>query len=153
MREQNRCRRTNHDVMHDLMPKDRSQDPILEEAERPVFRRDGECWTIHYDGASCHLRDSRGLQIVALLLTRPGTPVPTVELVASLRVRRSRSRPTHADGERARVRATRAIRAALRKIEQHHPALARYLNATVRTGSSCVYVPEPHAATDDQSNF
>src|SRR5262249_29000579 len=99
-----------------------------------------ECWTVQYAGASCHLRDSRGLQILALLLTRPGKSVLAVDLVAS-RARGSKSRPTSAEGERARVRTTRAIRAALGKIERHHPALAQHLNATVRTGSSCAYVP------------
>lgn len=105
-----------------------------------AFQRDGDCWTIVYGNARCHLRDTRGLQILAVLLARPGVPVPAVDLATS-RPPDPRTRSTRGDGERARVRTTRAIRAALRKIEGHHPTLAKHLNAAVRTGASCTYAP------------
>jgi hypothetical protein len=54
-----------------------------------------------------------------------------------------RSRRLGSVAERARVNVTRRIAAALRKIAAVHPAAARYLETTVRTGTACVYVPDP----------
>ena len=45
--------------------------------------------------------------------------------------------------ERARVNVTRRIAAALQKIAAVHPAAAHYLETTVRTGTACVYLPDP----------
>lgn len=47
--------------------------------------------------------------------------------------------------ERARVNVTRALRAALRRIEGHEPELGHILKRSIRTGSSCVYQPDPDA--------
>jgi hypothetical protein len=49
------------------------------------------------------------------------------------------------DVERARVNATRAVRAALVRIQEHDPELGRHLERTVRTGRFCVYQPDPRA--------
>jgi hypothetical protein len=46
-------------------------------------------------------------------------------------------------GERARVAVRKAIAAALTRIEQHDPALARLLRDTVHTGATCRYDPDP----------
>ena len=53
-----------------------------------------------------------------------------------------------AAGERARVNVTRAIRAALRRIAEHEPELARVLQSTIRTGGACAYEPDPDAPID-----
>jgi tetratricopeptide (TPR) repeat protein len=45
--------------------------------------------------------------------------------------------------ERARVNVTRAVKATLARIADHSPALARHLEATVRTGTYCSYQPDP----------
>jgi hypothetical protein len=45
--------------------------------------------------------------------------------------------------ERARVNVTRAIRAALRRIAAHDPELGHLLQRTIRTGTSCTYLPDP----------
>ena len=50
---------------------------------------------------------------------------------------------TDADGERARVNVTRAIKAAVVRIAEHEPELGHLLRGTVRTGSSCAYQPDP----------
>ena len=50
--------------------------------------------------------------------------------------------------ERARVNVTRAIRAALRRIAAHEPELGRLLERTIRTGTSCVYHPDPDVPLD-----
>jgi tetratricopeptide (TPR) repeat protein len=53
-----------------------------------------------------------------------------------------RDRRTGSDGERARVRVTNSIKFALTKIAEHHPLLASHLKTTIRTGTSCCYIPE-----------
>jgi tetratricopeptide (TPR) repeat protein len=56
-----------------------------------------------------------------------------------------RDRPIVSAAERARVSVTRAIRAALAKIAEQDRALGDHLEATVRTGTFCSYVPDPRA--------
>jgi hypothetical protein len=48
-----------------------------------------------------------------------------------------------ASTERARVNITRAIKIALRKITEHHPALGQHLAHTIKTGVYCSYTPDP----------
>jgi predicted ATPase len=43
--------------------------------------------------------------------------------------------------ERARINVTRAIKSALKRISEHHSALGQFLDGSIRTGSSCSYVP------------
>ena len=50
---------------------------------------------------------------------------------------------TSADGERARVNVTRAIKAAVGRIAEHEPELGHLLRGTVRTGAACAYQPDP----------
>jgi hypothetical protein len=45
--------------------------------------------------------------------------------------------------ERARASVTRAIRHAMARIAEHHPELGAHLNSTIRTGTYCVYLPDP----------
>jgi class 3 adenylate cyclase len=45
--------------------------------------------------------------------------------------------------ERARVNVTRAVKIALRKITEHHPALGQHLSTTIKTGVYCSYTPDP----------
>lgn len=52
-----------------------------------------------------------------------------------------RDRPAPSPAERARVSVTKAIRSAIRAIEQHHPDLGAHLRASVRTGRLCTYAP------------
>ncbi|MGH3940854.1 MAG: AAA family ATPase [Pseudonocardiaceae bacterium] len=46
--------------------------------------------------------------------------------------------------ERARVSVTKAVRAAIRRIVNHHPALGSHLQRSVRTGIYCCYEPDPY---------
>jgi hypothetical protein len=50
----------------------------------PVLRREGEMWRVEYRGASAHVRDAKGLHDLAVLLERPGTDVPAVELAGGV---------------------------------------------------------------------
>jgi tetratricopeptide (TPR) repeat protein len=54
-----------------------------------------------------------------------------------------RDRRHPAPAERARVNVTKAIRAAIRRIAEHDPALGEHLTRTVRTGTFCVYAADP----------
>jgi tetratricopeptide (TPR) repeat protein len=54
-----------------------------------------------------------------------------------------RDRRAASNAERSRVNVTRAIKSALERIGEHSPTLARHLAATVRTGTFCVYEPDP----------
>ena len=54
-----------------------------------------------------------------------------------------RSRRLGSVAERSRVNVTRRIAAALEKIARVHPAAAHYLETTVRTGTACVFLPDP----------
>jgi hypothetical protein len=194
-------------------------------ASRNLFRREGEYWTVGYEGAVVRLRDAKGLGHLARLLTHPGQEFHVVELEAAdrrpavaavgprgragageLAVRRNlgdagalldatakaayrarlaeleaeleeaeagndparaarargereflvaelaravglggRDRRAAAHAERARLNATRAIRAAMANLARVHPSLGRHLSATVRTGRYCSYVPDPRA--------
>ncbi|HUR84392.1 MAG TPA: AAA family ATPase [Solirubrobacteraceae bacterium] len=54
-----------------------------------------------------------------------------------------RDRKTGSDAERARVNVTRAIRTALKRISEHDAKLGRRLGTEIKTGTFCVYVPDP----------
>jgi hypothetical protein len=53
-----------------------------------------------------------------------------------------RDRTFPSDSERARLRVTNSIRAAIRKICTAHSLLGRHLANSIKTGSFCSYVPE-----------
>ena len=53
-----------------------------------------------------------------------------------------RARRVGSPAERARVSITRAIKIALRKISEHHPALGQHLATTIKTGTYCSYTPD-----------
>jgi hypothetical protein len=102
-------------------------------------------WTIVFDGVSCRIRDVRGLQYLSVLLTHPHEDISSLLLERSApeAVDAAEPVPAHDARERARVNVTRAISTALARIAEHHPALARHLAATVRTGAFCSYTPDP----------
>lgn len=54
-----------------------------------------------------------------------------------------RGRDSRSPIERARISATRAIRAAIRSIQENDRAYGRHLEVTIKTGTFCTYVPDP----------
>lgn len=48
----------------------------------PEFRRDGAVWALVFDGRAVHVPDAKGLRDLHTLLSRPGTDVPAVRLLA-----------------------------------------------------------------------
>ena len=182
------------------------------------FLREGEYWSIVFDGRTVRLRDAKGLRYLARLLACPGREFHVVDLVmderSGLPGARRRLEQTAAPGilgdagtmldarardayrrrleeidadiedarrlghterveraiadrhfiarelsravglggrarrlgsaaERARASVTLAIRHAMRRIQAQHAPLGRHLEATIRTGTYCVYVPDP----------
>jgi hypothetical protein len=191
---------------------------------RDRFQREGEYWTVSFDGSVIRLKDSKGLRQIALLLAQPGRELHATDLEAMVggpaeptapgsghRADRGEleSRPDFGDAgelldaearaaykarldelqeeldeaeefndpiraekagderdflvrelaravglggrdrraashaERARLNATRAIRAAMANLAREHPSLGRHLAATIRTGRYCSYTPDP----------
>jgi hypothetical protein len=53
-------------------------------AESNIFRREGEYWTIAYDGTDFRLKDAKGLHYIAHLLSHPGLEVHVADLVAAM---------------------------------------------------------------------
>jgi tetratricopeptide (TPR) repeat protein len=54
-----------------------------------------------------------------------------------------RQRGLQSPSERARASVCRALRYAVTRIGEHHPALADHLHRTVRMGTYCSYLPDP----------
>lgn len=189
-----------------------------------VLRREGEYWTVTFDGSEFRLKDSKGLGYLAALVGAPGREIHVLDLVtqdagrgehpglprqvgpdelrdarhsdagpmlderakASYRNRLrelqdeldeatswadqgrvarikeemdflahelasamglgGRDRRAASAAERARVNVTRAVRSAVDRIREHDRRLAAHLDATVRTGTYCTYVPDPRSA-------
>jgi hypothetical protein len=112
--------------------------------DRQIIRREGEYWTIVYAGETCRLKDTKGLSYLSHLLRRPQQPVLALEFEGAA-ARRSAG-GERIDGrarERARVNVTRTLSLTLVRIAAHHPKLATHLKATLRTGGSCTYTPDP----------
>jgi tetratricopeptide (TPR) repeat protein len=57
-----------------------------------------------------------------------------------------RERRVGSTAERARVSVTRAVRLAMKRIGEQHPALGDHLDRTIRTGTYCSYEPDPRTA-------
>ena len=57
-----------------------------------------------------------------------------------------RARQAGASGERARTAVTTRVKDALRRLDEAHPAAARHLRRAIKTGTFCVYDPDPPRA-------
>jgi non-specific serine/threonine protein kinase len=75
------------------------------------------------------LRASRAREEIAAIAEHLGRPAIRARL--------------RQDSERARLAVTKAIRYAIRKVEQAHRPLGSILAATVKTGTYCRYEPDP----------
>src|SRR5262249_50142796 len=49
---------------------------------RDRFQREGEYWTVSYDGSVVRLKDSKGLRQIAMLLAQPGKELHATDLEA-----------------------------------------------------------------------
>jgi tetratricopeptide (TPR) repeat protein len=188
-----------------------------------LFRKEGDYWTLVYQGSTCHLKETRGLRAIAVLLHSPGQEQHVLDILTALgegqrAARRQangsdvpgapqgdlgatldptakmayrhrlldlratladaqrchdlaraaqaqaeidwlsselaaavglggRDRQVGADAERARSTITKAIKAAVHKIRQHHPALGHHLATHIKTGLFCQYRLAPGQPT------
>ena len=103
-----------------------------------VFRRDGDFWTITYGGHTARCRHAKGLSYLALLLGQPGEWIDAADIRG-----RAGGCAKVVTGEQARISVTKAVRASLGRLAQVHPDVGRHLEATVRTGKRCAYIPDP----------
>jgi hypothetical protein len=198
--------------------------PLAAEPLAAAMHREGEVWRFDYGGRVIHVRDSKGMRILAVLLSAPGVEIAAVDVEAragehgdgaltasssvaadaglgvqasadtalvgldatakdeyrrrledlreeieqaeawrdperAARAREEmemigselaaavglggRDRPLASGAERARVRVTRTIHNPIRRIGDQDDELGYELGATVRTGSFCVYEPDP----------
>jgi len=126
--------------MHPRQPEHDGDSP-----SQAFFVREGEYWTITFHGTVSRFRHSRGLQHLARLLRAPGTPIPASELAGGGHDPDPRPLSPSAltTPERARSAVTKTIRAAIRRLGTYDAALGFHLGATVKTGSVCVYTPDP----------
>jgi hypothetical protein len=117
-----------------------------------LIRREGDYWTIAYDGAVVRLRDAKGLRYLDHLLRHPGRLFPVGELLTAVG-RSERSEPQREDAsrvlpaaspeaERVRKAVTNRIRQTVERIRAVHTTLGLHLRNAVHTGVRCVYTPD-----------
>jgi tetratricopeptide (TPR) repeat protein len=199
-----------------VTPQGRDEQPA---ANLSVFRREGDYWSVVFDGRTVRVRDLKGMRYLARLLAAPGREHHVLDLVAAetasgalvdsgraaglprsalgdagevldarakdayrrrlaeieddidqarsigdaeraaqaetehdFLVRElarafglgGRERRAASASERGRVAVTRAVRQAMTRIAEHHPTLGEHLSRTIRTGTYCAYMPDPH---------
>src|SRR5215831_5318702 len=56
---------------------------VAAEVSRNLFRREGEYWTVRYEGSVARLKDAKGLRYLARLLGDPGREFHAVDLAAA----------------------------------------------------------------------
>lgn len=68
----------------ETVPETRGEDDRAVSSEA-LFRREGEFWTLAFEGKVIHLKDVVGLRYICELLRRPAEPVPVTLLYAAVR--------------------------------------------------------------------
>jgi tetratricopeptide (TPR) repeat protein len=96
---------------------DQAPPRLARDAER-VLRREGDYWTIRFEGTSIRLRDSKGLRYLAHLLSQPGIPVHVLDLVAQGAGSDGPSPALPAGLERIDARARRELRSRAAELEE-----------------------------------
>ena len=117
-----------------------------------LIRRDGDYWTIAYDGTVVRLRDAKGLRYLDHLLRHPGRVFLAGELLSAVgRAARGESQREDVPGvvpgaspeaERVRKAVTNRIRQTVERIRAVHAALGLHLGNAVHTGTRCAYTPD-----------
>ncbi len=112
--------------------------PVLDDLARNAYRRRLAEVDDDIDEAS------RANDIGRLELAERDREYLVAELTHALGLG-GRTRLAASTAERARTSVTRSLRYALRRLADHHRALATHLGQHVDTGTYCVYTPEPLA--------
>jgi len=66
---------------HSSVPAPKAHKPAATSPDPAIFRKEGEFWTLAYQGATVRLRDIKGLAYIAVLLAHPGERFHAKELV------------------------------------------------------------------------
>jgi hypothetical protein len=121
------------------------ESPVIDLCTDAAFYREGEYWTIAYEGVLFRLRDTKGLHCVAYLLRHPHEEVSAMDLlmVGGTSAPRPRAPSATATAEQARMTVTKRVKAAVQKIGAHHTSLGHHLSTCIKTGSVCAYGPDP----------
>jgi hypothetical protein len=61
-----------------------NSDPSVRSAQRGIFRKEGEYWTVGYDGNAFRLKDARGLGYIAHLLRHPAVEFHVLDLFGGI---------------------------------------------------------------------
>ena len=105
------------------------------------FCREGDFWTIAYDGRLVRLKDAKGMQYLAQLLRHPGRRFHVCELAAAVGGRHAAHR-RDGSSECTRKAVTNRIRQSVARIAASHPAAGLHLRNAVHTGMVCSYTPD-----------
>jgi tetratricopeptide (TPR) repeat protein len=151
--------------------------PPSVDADTFTMSQVGDSWSLRYGNVEFHLKDMRGVRLLATLVAEPGREFHVLDLSAGSKaptepidrgdagealdeearhqyqtrvsdlqeeLEEAESWNDSARAERAREElefVQRRIRDAIRRIESHHPGLAKHLGRSVRTGTYCAYEP------------
>jgi pimeloyl-ACP methyl ester carboxylesterase len=123
---------------------DTSRSTVNAAQVEPCFRRDGPVWTLAFGRVVARLPDRKGLADLHTLLANPGVAIPATTLARE--PEHSGARRLGDQSERARKAVTARVRHAIARIVVVHPDLGAHLQASIRTGISCVYEPARRVA-------
>src|ERR1700676_4450166 len=65
-------------------PSTRALGPNVRSAQKGVFRKEGEYWTVGYSGKAFRLKDTKGLGYLAHLLRHPATEFHVLHLAGGI---------------------------------------------------------------------
>jgi non-specific serine/threonine protein kinase len=108
--------------------------PLLDEAAKESYRRRAADLRAALDEATAHGDVGRAERARAELDALGEELARAVGLGG-------RDRKAASDVERMRVNVQRRLRDAIERVRAHSPAIGRYLDASIRTGSFCRYSP------------
>jgi hypothetical protein len=119
----------------------RAHAPLVEvaPATRPSLGmwREVDVWRISYGVRIARIADSRGMQLIAKLVERPGEEMHVLVLAGG----EALAATSDSLSERARVTVQDRIKESLVRIGQHDNVIADYLRAAIRTGTYCTFRP------------
>lgn len=126
----------------------RNARPEVIEASSPgagCFRLDGDFWTVTFEGVTVRVRDAKGMRYLAFLLGHPDQRFDAAQLASALTPAVGAPLESVGSGhdDRARSAVSKRIWAAIRHLQNHHPAVGHFLTATIHTGYACSYSPDP----------
>ena len=105
------------------------------------FCREGDVWTVAYEGRVVRLKHTKGMHYLAQLLRHPGRQFHVAELAGPVGWQRA-VRGHDGSCERTRKAVTNRIRQSAARIGALHAGLGLHLRNAVHTGTLCVYTPD-----------